>query len=404
MPAFAYSAMDAAGNVKKGVLEGDTPRAIRQQIRDQGLTPLELEEVSQRESSSRSFLSRGPSMNAKDLALVTRQLATLVRSGLPIEEALKAVSEQTDSPRTTAIITGVRAKVVEGHSLATGLKDFPQAFSELYCTTVEAGEHSGHLDNVLERLADYTEDRQAMVQKVRTAMYYPTVLVVVAILMVSGLLVYVVPQVTRAFTNVGQELPSLTVGLINTSEFLQEHGLLMLSAIIMAYILFRWGLRNERFRHGWHGWILRFPFFGKLTRSSEAARFSRTFSILSASGVSVLEALRISAQVIGNLPIRAAVTEAAARVREGASISRSLRDTKQFPPMTLHLIASGEASGNLEEMLERAADNQDMEVQGMISVVLGMLGPIMILVMGIIVLVIMMAILLPIFEMNQLVI
>jgi general secretion pathway protein F len=404
MGAFEYTALDRSGREKKGVIEGDAPRQVRQQLRDQGLVPLDVQEVAQRETvgQKRSTLfKRG--ISPTDLALITRQLATLVRAALPLEECLRAVAQQTDRPRLQSMLLAVRSRVMEGHTLASGLGDFRHIFPELYRTTVEAGEQSGHLEGVLERLADYTENRQQMRQKIQLAVFYPAMLTIVAILVVGGLMTYVVPQVVQVFDNIGQDLPPLTVGLIAVSDFMRSNGILILVLLIVAAVAFTYLLRIEDNRRRFHRLKLSLPLVGKLEQGLNTARFARTFSILTASGVSVLEAMRISAQVMSNIPMREAVVEAAARVREGAGIAASLEKSGYFPPMTVHLIASGEASGKLEEMLERAAINQEREIETMIAAVLGLFEPLLILVMGGVVLIIVLAILLPIFDLNQLV-
>ncbi|MEN8108672.1 MAG: type II secretion system inner membrane protein GspF [Pseudomonadota bacterium] len=404
MGAFEYTALDAGGREKKGVLEGDAARQVRQQLREQGWVPLDVQEVSQRESRPKAglaFMQRG--ISSTDLALITRQLATLVRAGLPLEECLRAVSQQTDKARQKSMLLAVRSRVMEGHTLAAGLSDFPGVFPELYRTTVEAGEQSGHLEGVLERLADYTESRQQMSQKIKLAVFYPAMLTIVAVLVVGGLMTYVVPQVVQVFENIGQGLPPLTRMLIATSDFLRAYGLLMLVLIGLSVAGFNYLLRNESFRRRFHQFRLRVPLVSKLERGLNTGRFARTFSILTASGVPVLEALRISAQVMSNIPMREAVDEASARVREGAGIAAALEKSGYFPPMTVHLIASGESSGKLEEMLERAAINQDREIETLIAALMGLFEPLLILFMGSVVLVIVLAILLPIFDLNQLV-
>ncbi|MDX1697371.1 MAG: type II secretion system inner membrane protein GspF [Thiohalobacterales bacterium] len=404
MGAFEYTVLDPSGREKKGVMEGDAPRQVRQLLREQGLVPLEVQEVAQRETRARkgfALFRRG--VSATDLALITRQLATLVRAGLPLEECLRAASQQTDRPRLKSMLLAVRSRVMEGHTLATGLSDFQHVFPELYRTTVEAGEHSGHLDRVLERLADYTENRQQMRQKIQLAVFYPAMLTIVAILVVGGLMTYVVPQVVQVFDNIGQGLPPLTRGLIAVSDFMRDYGVVILISLVVAGVVFRLLLKNDDNRRRFHRMQLRLPLIGRLVQGMNTGRFARTFSILTASGVAVLEALRISAQVVSNLPMREAVDEAAARVREGASIAAALEKSGYFPPMTVHLIASGESSGKLEEMLERAAINQEREIETLIAAVLGLFEPMLILIMGGVVLIIVLAILLPIFDLNQLV-
>ncbi len=405
MGAFEYTALDTRGKEKKGVMEADTSRQIRQALREQGLVPLAVEEVVKREAKEqqrRSFgFKRG--ISAADLALLTRQLATLIQSGLPVEESLRAVANQTDKARIKSMMLAVRSRVLEGHPMAKALSDFPNVFQELYRSTVAAGEQSGHLNRVLDRLADYTESRQDLSQKMMTALIYPIILTLVAIGVVVGLLTYVVPQVVEVFQNLKQELPLLTRGLIQLSSFLREWGLVILLVLVMVVVIFNYFMRFEKFRGSVHGLYLRLPLISRMTRGVNSARFARTFSILAASGVPVLDALRISAEVVLNLPMRQAVEQAARKVREGTTLNKALDASGYFPPMTIHLIASGEASGRLEEMLERAAISQERELDTLRGVMLGIFEPMMILLMGGIVLLIVLAILLPIFEINQLI-
>jgi general secretion pathway protein F len=404
MGAFEYTALDTAGKERKGILEGDTPRHIRQLLREQQLLPVTVAEVAQREAKrQRSSFAIARRVSSTDLALFTRQLATLVRAGLPLEESLLAVSQQTEKPRVQSIVLGVRARVMEGHTLANGFTEFPRVFPEIYRATVAAGEQSGHLDNVLERLADYTEGRDQLRQKVLTALLYPIVLTVMCFAIVSALLVYVVPQVVTVFEASKAKLPLPTRVLIATSGFLRSYGIYLLIGAIIAAVLFRRWLRNPAARRRFHRFQLRLPLAGKLVRGFNTARFTRTFSILSASAVPVLEALRIAGEVVTNLPMRDAVADAAARVREGAPIGRSLAVSRLFPPMTIHLISSGESSGELESMLERAAISQERELDGLLGAMVGLLGPMLIVVMGLFVMGIVFAMLLPIFEINTLI-
>ena len=403
MGAFEYTALDGAGKERKGILEGDTPRHIRQQLREQHLLPVSVSEVAQKEARRQRSFSLRRGVSTTDLSLFTRQLATLVRAGLPLEEALLAVSQQTEKPRVQSIVLGVRAKVMEGHALADGLAEFPRVFPEIYRATVAAGEQAGHLDDVLERLADYTESREQIRQKVLAALLYPIVLTVMCFSIVSLLLVFVVPKVVAVFQAQKAQLPLITRLLIAVSDFLRSYGLYLLIAAVLAYLLFRRWQRDPEAKRRVQRLQLRLPLLGKLTRGFNTARFTRTFSILSASSVPVLEALRISGEVVTNLPMRDAVTEAAARVREGAPIGRSLAASRQFPPMTIHLISSGESSGELESMLERAAISQERELDGLLAAMVGLLGPLLIVVMGLFVAGIVFAMLLPIFEINQLI-
>jgi len=405
MGAFEYAALDKGGKERKGVLEGDSPRAIRQQLRAQGLIPLSVDEVAQKESAQKkgfSFrLRRG--ISATDLALLTRQLATLSRSGLPLDEATSTVARQSEKPRLKSLMLGVRARVMEGHTLADGFGKFPHVFPELYRATVAAGEQSGHLDAVLERLADYTEARQQLTQRVQLAMFYPAILTVMSILVVGALLGYVVPQIVTVFQDMGGTLPLMTRILIGISDFFRNYFLVLIVGVIVVVSGTVYILRKPGPKYRFHQFLLRVPVFGRFVRGVNTSRFARTLSILAASGVPVLEALRIAGQVVGNLPMRDAVVQAAHKVREGAPLARSLEQSGYFPPMTVNLIASGEVSGNLEEMLERAATNQEREQETQISFLMGMLEPGLIVVMGLVVGFIVMATLLPIFNMNELI-
>jgi len=372
-------------------------------LRERSLLPVAVTEVAQKEAKRQRSFSLRSGISASELAIVTRQLASLSQSGMPLEEALLAVAQQNDNPRTQSIMLGVRSKVVEGHTLADGLGEFPQAFPDLYRSTVAAGEQSGHLDVVLDRLADYTESRQELRQRINNAMVYPIVLILMSIGIISFMLASVVPRIVSIFENTSGELPTLTRVMIASSDFLRDQWpfiLLFLGAV--GYGIWRL-LQQEGPRRQYHHFLLRMPIAGRLTRGINTARFTRTLSILAGSGVPILEALKISASVIENLPMREAVVEASLRVREGASISQSLGTSKLFPPMMIHLVASGEAGGKLEEMLTRTADYQEREVDGLIATLLGILQPLLIVVMGGIVMTIVLAVLMPIFEINDLI-
>jgi len=403
MGAFEYTALDRSGKESRGLIEGDTARHVRQLLRERHLLPVEVTEVVQKESRRQWQFSLRRGMSAKDLALLTRQLATLTQSGLPLEEALLAVSQQNDNPRTKSILLGVRSRVMEGHTLADGLGEFPNAFPELYRATVAAGEQSGHLDAVLERLAEFTESRQVLQQQIRNALIYPVALVVTAVAIISFMLAYVVPKVVYIFERYDTELPVLTRIMIGSSDFLRNHWLLLILGIGAIIIGTRRLLRRQGPKRRYHRLLLRLPIVGSLTQGINTARFTQTLSILAGSGVPILDSLRIASQVVVNIPMREAVREASLRVREGAMISRSLETSRLFPPMTTHLIASGEASGRLEEMLARAAANQEREVDNLVTTLLGIMQPLLVIVMAAIVLLIVLAILLPIFEINNLI-
>ncbi len=403
MTAFQYNALGIKGVSQKGVIEADSLKHARQLLREQGFTVLDVQLAQQKIAQFKIKAFGKPSVTVKELALMTRQLATLLAAGLPIEEVLSAVAEQTEKTRTKGLILAVRSKVLEGHSLASALRDYPQAFSELYCSTVAAGEKSGHLDIVLQRLADYTEQQFQMKQKIQQALIYPSIMIGVAICIVGFLLEFVVPKMVAVFNNTGQVLPAMTRVLIAISTDIKLYGLyvLMLLGVIIFFFL-RTMKNNINFRTRIHRFCIRIPVIGNAIKVANTARFSRTFAILSSAGVPILEAMSISSKLITNLPIRNAVVDASNRVREGAAIHLALKQTTFFPPMSIHLIASGEASGQLENMLERAANNQDAEITRLIETTLALFEPAIILVMGAIVLFIVLAILLPIFQLDQL--
>lgn len=408
MAAFEYSALNARGKQEKGLIEAETARQARALLRERGLTPMELKEVAEQRGKTGgdgggTVKTSGGSLSSTELSLFTRQLATLFRSGLPLDEALTAVAQQSESAKVKRIVLGIRSRVIEGDSLANALAQFPSAFPTLFRATVEAGEQAGKLDHVLERLADYVERRQAMQSKILLATFYPAILTLVAIGVVSLLLTYVVPKVVEVFDSIGADLPVLTKMMIATSGFLRNYGVFLVIALALGGWLFARAMRGDAFRRRVHQRQLTLPLIGRLTRGANTGRFTRTLGILFGAGVPILDAMRIGTQVVGNLPMRDAIEEAAKRVREGAGLARSLEASKLFPPITVHLIASGEASGKLDEMLDRAADNQEREVETLIAALMGIFEPVLILAMGGIVLLIVLAILLPIFDLNTLV-
>ena len=399
MPAFAYQAIDASGKTQRGVLQGDTARAVRQTLRERGLNPLEVTPVADRPQSPLS--RRG--LSTTQLALFTRQLATLLGAGLPIDEALAALGEQGEDERARSLVVALRSRVMEGAGLATAFADHPESFPEIYRASIAAGEQSGRLSTVLERLADYAESRDALRQQMLAALAYPLLLTVVAVGVVTGLLVYVVPQIVGVFASMKQQLPLPTTVLIGLSEFVKRWGLLLFGIVVALIFAARFALRRDAVRMVWHRWLLRLPLVGKLTRASNTARAARTLALLSASAVPLLDALAISAQVVPNLPMREALRRAAHKVREGGAFSRALADSGYFPPVAVRLIASGERSGQLERMLDEAAAHQAKELDRWLAVLTAVLGPAVILLVGAMVLFIVLAILLPIFNLNQMV-
>lgn len=406
MAAFEYQALDGKGKQKKGVLEADSARQVRQQLRDKGWMPLSVEMAAEKQSSSggiSSIFSLGPSLSVQDLALITRQLATLIAAGLPIDEALRAVSEQNEKQKIKSMILSIRSKVLEGHTLADALKEYPRAFPHLYRSTVSAGEHAGHLDGVLNKLADYTEAQQQAQTSIKLAAMYPIILTIVATGIVVGLLAYVVPDIVEVFVRNGQELPFLTQTMLNLSHMITDYGLYVLIVLVLAGGLFWRALRNEKFRYQHHKNLLRMPGINGFVKSANTARYISTLAILTSSGVPLVEAMRIAAQVVENLPIREAVQGATVQVSEGGSLSKALSESNFFTPMMIHMIASGESSGELDDMLERTSAQQQSALEATISALVKMFEPMMLLTMGAIVATIVAAILMPILELQNMV-
>jgi len=401
--AYEYLAFDDKGRRQKGLIEADTARHARQQLRGMGLTPVELDELRGEQQQHNGLQRHRDRIPVATQALITRQLATLISAGQPVESALLAVSRQTQKPAARKILLAVRARVLEGHDLSDALREYPRVFDAMYCASLHAGEQSGLLDVVLERLADFMESRQQLQQKTALALIYPLLLTVVSILLVTGLLTFVVPQIIQVFEGFDQELPLLTQWLIAVSDFFKAYGLYLLIGMILAVALYRQAMKHPRLSLLRDRLLLRLPMIRYLTRLSATSRFTRTMSLLVSSGVPALDAMQISTEVISNGPIREAVVKAAERVREGGSIADALTETGFFSPLVLQLVSNGEASGKLGEMLERAARAEESEFENLTALFLGIFEPAMILVMGAVVLVIVLAILLPIFDMNDLI-
>ena len=402
MAAFEYKALDLKGKQKKGVMEADSARQVRQQLREKGFAPLSVEQTTEKKNASNPFSARRR-LSVKELALLTRQIATLIQSGIPIEETLSAVANQSEKTNVRSMLLAVRAKVLEGYTLADSLSEFPSAFPTLYRSTVAAGEHAGHLDLVLNRLADYTEARQQARQKIQMAAIYPVILAFVAISIVVFLLTYVVPDIIEVFVNNGQELPPLTQGLLAVSDFLGKWGLAIFIILVIGGIAFKASLKRDSFRFAYHKKLLYMPFIKKIARGTNTSQFASTLSILNSSGVPLVDAMRIAAEVLSNDCLKASLNEAAVRVSEGGNLHHSLEQTGYFPPMMIHMIASGESSGELDQMLERTARHQESDLQGLIETIVGLFEPLMLLFMGAVVLVIVLAIMLPILNMSNLV-
>jgi len=402
MPAFEYRSLDHRGKINKGTLEADSARQVRQQLRDKGWVPLEVNEASDANSQGMGRFAGSGKINGAEQALITRQLATLLKSGLPVEQALSAVSKQAANDRIERIMLAVRAKVREGYSLARSFESFPRAFPEMYRATVAAGEQSGHLEQVLEQLADYLETRHDTGRSVAQAMIYPAFIMVFASIVIMLMMTFVVPKLVAVFEGRDQALPLLTRIVMAMSDFARGWGWLVVLLIVVAVVVFMRAMRDPRFRLRVHQRLVNMPLVGTMLRAGDSARLASTLGILGRSGVPLVDALFIAAQVVGNLAVRNAVKNAAAKVREGGSLSRALDASGYFPPMLVQMIASGEASGELDNMLSRAADYQERELSSTINTMVGLLGPIMLLVMAGVVVMIVLSVMLPIMQMNNL--
>ena len=400
MEAFQYQALDAAGRTVSGVIEADTARQARTQLRAQGLLPSKIGPVHARERARQSWAR---AITPAELSLVTRQMATLLASGLTMEQSLNALIEAATEPVTREILTGVKTEITAGLSLAGALGAYEKSFPDFYRALVHGGEESGALPVVLQHLADYLDARQALKQKTGLALLYPILVTIVALTIVTGLLVYVVPQVVQVFQQSRQSLPLLTRALIALSDFLRAAWPYIAVIVVGGALAGRALLRRDAERRRWHAFLLRTPWVGALIRGINTSRFASTLAILVGGGVPLLSALASGARVMSNMVLRDAVERSIERVREGASLARALGETRAFPPLLIHLVASGEVSGKLEQMLERAAHLETQALERRLAVFLTLLEPIMILVMGGVVLMIVLAILLPIIEINQLV-
>ncbi len=403
MGAFSYRALDATGKTVKGTVEGDSERQVRVQLRSQQLRPLDVASVTKREKERSPLFHRTKNISGRDITLITRQLASLVNSGLPLDESLKAAAKQHRKTHIKETLLHVRSKVLEGLPLAQALGENPKAFDDMYRALVRAGESAGYLGPVLERLADYTESSQHTRQKLKMAMIYPFVLLGVSVTVISLLMAFVVPKLIGIFEHSQRALPWLTEVLISTSHFITEYGLLCLVGLAGLSFAWKYWMRAEEKRRQWHGLLLKMPVIGGVIIQSDSSRFAGTLSMLVGSGVPLLEALRIAAQVLSNLVMREACQGVVLAVKEGSSLHRALDQAEVFPPLLVQMAASGEANGELDKQLEHAARNQERELELMLGTALGLLEPLTIAFMGGMVTMIVMAILLPIFDLNKLV-
>lgn len=403
MAAFEYTALEASGRRTRGLTEADSERHARRLLRDKGLVPLTVAPTTVRTVGKPARGGARMRLTPTQVVLFTRLLGALLESGLPLDDALSAIAKQSADAALRRVVLDVRSRVLEGQSLSDAVAQFPRAFPEVYRATVGAGEQTRLLPVVLQRVADYLERRQEVQQKVRLAMIYPLVLTAVSLLVVAGLLTYVVPEIVQVFEHSAQRLPGITVALLAVSAFVKTHGLLLLALLAGTVLGLRAVLGRPAPRRAWHALLLRLPIVGEFHRENDAGRFARTLGILLGSGLSMLDAFRIAQQSVVNVVLRDALGDAATRVREGESLAGALSHVPQLPPLLVHLVASGESAGELPRMLETAANSSDRAVQLRLAVGLNLLEPALILGMGLVVLLIVLAILLPIFEMNQLV-
>ncbi|NYE63033.1 general secretion pathway protein F [Duganella sp. 1224] len=405
MPAFRYEAVDAGGATKKGVLNSDSARSARAELRAQGLVPLKVDAIAAQVDAAGVAKSRGfgERLTSTELALFTRQLASLLEAGLPLEQAFTALLEQAERPYLRDLIASVRSEVIGGDALSVVLGRHPRDFAEIYRALVASGEQIGQLSRVLSRLADYIERRNALMQKVRLAFTYPAIVTVVAFSIVIFLLTYVVPQIVSVFANTKQKLPFLTIVMLAVSDFVRHYGIVVAIALIGAWFGWRRALQNVALKRRWHTWLLTAPLYGKFERSLNTARFASTLAITTGSGVPILRALETSRDTLNNVAMQELVEEASDGVREGVSLARALSAQKHFPPMLIHMIRAGEITGELPAMLDRAAAAQEADLERRTLTIAGLLEPALILAMGVVVLLIVLAVLMPIIEINQLV-
>lgn len=405
MPAFRYEAVDEGGVTRKGVVNADTARSARSDLRGQGLTPILVDAISSQVDAAGVARSRGfgEKLSQVELALFTRQLASLLEAGLPLEQAFTALLEQAERAYVRDLVGSIRAEVMGGVSFSDALSRHPRDFAEIYRALVAAGEQIGQLSRVLSRLADYIERSNALVQKVRLAFIYPAIVTVVAFAIVIFLLTYVVPQIVSVFANTKQKLPILTVMMLAVSNFVRAYGIYVALLLIGAFLAWRRALRNPVLKRRFHSWLLTAPVYGKFERSMNTARFASTLAITTGSGVPILRALDTSRDTLSNVAMKELVEEASASVREGVGLARALSAQKYFPPMLVHMIRAGEITGELPAMLERAAASQQADLERRALTIAGLLEPALILAMGVVVLLIVLAVLMPIIEINQLV-
>ena len=410
MPAFSFDALDAQGQPRKGTIEADTARAARSLLRAQALVPLAVEllgahpgaTAGQAPSWSERLLTRAV-FNATSLAVWTRQLAALVASGLPLERALAALADEADDERQRHLVAALRAEVNAGSSFARALAQHPREFSDIYCAVIGAGEASGSLGQVLERLADDLEERLQLRAKLMGAALYPAIVTLVSITIVLFLVAYVVPQVAGVFAGTKRALPFLTVAMLAVSDAVRHYGWALLIALVLIAAGARLALAQEEFRQKFDAAWLRLPLLGRLARGYNAARFASTLAMLAGAGVPILKALQAAAETLGNRALRADALNALVLVREGAPLASALAQHPRFPALLSMFARLGEQTGQLPLMLQRAATQLGTDVQRRALHLATLLEPLLIVAMGLVVMLIVLAVLLPIIQLNQLV-
>ena len=403
MPAYAFEALDAQGQTRRGTLEADSARAARSQLRAQSLVPLDVSQVGNSTGTPGAPASawRRPVFNATKLTIWTRQLAGLVTSGLQLERALTALAEEAEDVRERHLVAALRAEVNAGSSFAAALSHFPAEFSDIYIAVVGAGEQSGHLGMVLDRLADELENRQALRARLVGAALYPGIVTLMAIAIVVFLMAYVVPQVATVFAGTKRALPFLTVAMLELSAFVRNYGWIVLLLVVAVVVVLRLMLRSEPFREKFDAGWLNTPVIGRLARGYNSAQFGNTLAMLTSAGVPILRALQAAAETLNNRAMRADALDALVLVREGAPLASALAQKKRFPGLLSMFARLGEQTGQLPVMLQRASTQISTEVQRRALALATILEPLLIVVMGLVVMLIVLAVLLPIIQLNQ---
>ncbi|NKB76378.1 MAG: type II secretion system protein GspF [Gammaproteobacteria bacterium] len=402
MSVYEYNALDAKGRNRKGMIPADNAKKARQYLRDQGLFPVSVLTQSVISNTQKGAQSR-LKLNDTELSIITRQFAILLSSGLTIEDCFTALVNQEESYQIESMLSNIKEKVLEGHTLAYAFSGYPRTFSELYIATIEAGEQTGKLSEVMERLAQYIEDRLDIGRKITSALVYPIILMVVSILIVSGLITFVVPKVVSVFSDTGQALPWLTRILIGVSDFVKQHGFTMMGVITICSLGTISVFRKGPPKLWLHGVYLRLPGIKKLSQGLNAARMARTLSIMVGSDVPLITALEAGAKVVANQRMRHSLRQATNEVTEGASLHKALERAGHFPPLMVQMVQSGEKSGRLAEMLEKSAAVAERQIESRTMITVSLFEPLMILIMGALVMLIVLAILLPIFDINQII-